>query len=144
MKIKVAAQTLSISVKKALRYLKETNHSLNFQKSEPIETFLININGSLDILNSRKSLVKNLKCGLQNWNKENIFCELMRYSRVFKSLKESPGGQHMYLIRRKMGFIGMIFSHNSLMSIFEDHVSSNEQILKYVLAFSIQTFSRPS
>jgi len=41
----------------------------------------------------------------------------------------------MYLTGRKMGFIGMIISLNSLKSIFEDHDSSSEPILKYVLAY---------
>lgn len=39
----------------------------------------------------------------------------------------------MYSTGRKMGFVGMIISLNSIISIFEDHVISNEQI-----------FSRPS
>jgi len=135
MKVKVAAQTLSLSVAKALSYLRETNHPLNFQKSEPTETFLININDAFDILNSRNLLAKNLKCGLQNWNKENIFSRIYEIVEYLKSLKESPEGQHMYLTGRNMSFIGMIISLNSLKSIFEDHVSSSEQILKYVLAY---------
>jgi len=40
----------------------------------------------------------------------------------------------MYSTGRKMGFIGMIISLNSLKSIFEEHVSIIEPILKYVLA----------
>lgn len=134
MKVKVAAQTLSLSVAKALKYLRETNHPLNFKNSEPTETFLTNINDAFDILNSRNLLAKHYKCGLQYWNKEKIFLRIDEIVEYLKNLKESQGGLPMYSTGRKMGFIGMIISLNSLKSIFEEHVSSSEPILKYVLA----------
>lgn len=96
---------------------------------------MININDAFDILNSRNILAKNLKCGIQNWNKENIFSRIDEIVEYLKGLKESPEGQHIHLTGRKMGFIWMIISLNSLKSIFENHVSSSEQILKYVFAY---------
>jgi len=92
MKVKVAAQTLSLSVAKALKYLRETNHPLNFKYSEPTETFLTNINDAFDILNSRNLLAKHYKCGLQYWNKEKIFLRIDEIVEYLKILKESQGG----------------------------------------------------
>ena len=101
MKMKVAAQTLSLSVAKAIRYLRQTNCPLNFKNSERIETFLSNINDAFDILNSRNLLAKNFKC--LNWNKEKIFLQIDQIVIYLKSLKELPDGQFIYC-RKKNGF----------------------------------------
>lgn len=133
MKVKVAAQTLSLSVAKALKYLRQKS-TLDIN-SEPTETFVTNINDAFDILNSRNLLAKKFKCGIQNWNKEKIFLRIDQIIEYLKSLKELPNGQYMYTSRRKMGFLGMVISLNSLKSIYEENVCSNEPILKYVLAY---------
>ena len=41
----------------------------------------------------------------------------------------------MHTAGRKMGFLGMIISLNSLKSIYEENVFNNEPILKYILAY---------
>lgn len=78
---------LSLSVAKSRKYWRETNHHLNFKNSEPTETFLTTINDAFDILNSQNLLAKNLKCGLQNWNKENIFLRIDEIVEYLKGLK---------------------------------------------------------
>lgn len=133
MKVKIAAQTLSLSIAKAIKYLRETNDPLNLKNSEPTETFLTYINDAFDILNSRNLLAKNFKCGLQYWNKEKIFLRIDEIVEYLKNLKESPGELHMYSTGRKMSFIGMIIRPNSLKSVFEEHVSGSEPIFKYVV-----------
>ena len=137
MKVKLAAQTFSLSVAKALRYLRETNYA-NFNDCEPTERFIIFMNDAFDILNSRNLLAKGFKAGLQQYNKNIIFSKINEVIKYISSLTYGPNKELLHLSKNKTGFVGFIISLRSLVNIFNQHVDSKiNNNLKYLLAYKL-------
>lgn len=137
MKVKLAAQTFSLSVAKALQYLRETNYSPNFENSEATERFVIFMNDAFDILNSRNLLAKSFKAGLQQHNKDITFNKINEIIKYIISLKCGPCKEPLHLSKRKTGFLGFIVSLRSLMHIYNQYVDNPIGKLKYLLSYKL-------
>ncbi|XP_076294565.1 uncharacterized protein LOC143215848 [Lasioglossum baleicum] len=98
MKMKLAPQTFSPSVAKALQYLRGTNHNQKFTDTEPTERFIIFINDAFDILNSRNSLAKGSKLVyIQQYNKTSVFNRINQVIKYITSLTYGPNREPLHL-----------------------------------------------
>ena len=133
MKVSIAAQTLSHSVSAAITFLRNLELP-QFKDSKATSDFILLINDSFDILNSKSKFGKNYKKPISLENILDVEAYLMNGMETLKSLKDVSG---VPLIKgpRKMFVIGFCISSMSILkiskSLLERPVSPYEYVLTY-------------
>lgn len=143
MKVKLAAQTLSESVAKALTYSSEQNFS-NFQNTNATSEFCKKINDIFDVLNTRNFLGKTqfkrplylnnelfLKSFISSFIEYLSSLQTKVYNKVSKSYNLIP----IINSGRKTGFNGLIVCLRSLDELFYDVLKSNK--LEFILTYKV-------
>lgn len=139
MKVKLAAQTLSLSVAKGLQYLRKNEiYSEEFEGSEATQRFATLINDVFDILNSRNLLGKWFKAGLQAKNRGIIAKKIEEAIKYINGLKTARKGQPLYTTLNKTGFIGLVLGLRSFLGIFDHYSIKNcEGGLRFLLGYKV-------
>lgn len=138
MRVKIAAQTLSTSVGNALKYMRQsTEYSTQFFGSKATEEFIFLFNNLFDILNTRNLFGKRYSQPLQRSTEEMVFSELVRAKNYILNLKDSRG-KLICDSGRKVGFIGFLVCIESLISLYDEYILSQEnQLLRFVLTYKL-------
>lgn len=137
MKVKLAAQIMSRSSAVALKYLRLSNYSKDFESTAATETFCLAFNNLFDILNSRNKYGKGFKQGLQKSNEQFVLSELVRMKNYILSLKtaKSPGGSFIVDTNCKTGFLGFLICIESVILIYSEYVLTKK--LDYILCYKM-------
>jgi hypothetical protein len=137
MNVKLAAQTLSRSVGKALRYLRESKeYGEQFKGSEATEEFIYNINDGFDILNSKNKYGKGFKAGLNPTNKNKNFQRMDFIIDYLKGIKDNKNKKLMTKSQNKTGFLGFISTLISAQNLYTRLVEE-ECKLDYLLTYKL-------
>jgi len=143
MKVKLAAQTLSESVAKALTYCSEQNFS-NFQNTNATSEFCKKINDIFDILNTRNFLGKtqfkrplylNNELFLKSFISSSIEYLSSLQTKVYNKVSKSHNFIPIINSGRKTGFNGLIVCLRSLGELFDDVLKSNK--LEFILTYKV-------
>lgn len=120
MNVRLAAETLSFSVARAMEILQENSDPLFLNSSGTIN-FIKNFNKAFDIFNSKHSDSKNLfKRGLNEQNAQKIF-EFLRYFVTYlKSL--ILDGKEILKTARNTGFLGFLINTSTLYYLYTEFV----------------------
>lgn len=137
MKVKLAAQTMSHSSAAALKYLRLSNYSEDFESTAATETFCLAFNNLFDILNSRNKYGKHFKQGLQKSNEQLVLSELVRIKNYILSLKieKSLSGKFVVDTNCKTGFLGFLICIESIILIYSEYVLTKK--LDYILCYKM-------
>jgi hypothetical protein len=137
MKVKLATQTLSLSVAKAIAFLRLLDLD-QFSDSEPTEFFITLFNNLFDIFNSKSAFSKDYKSPI---NSQNLH-EKIRYLLVVKGHIMSmvtATGQNIYLCRKSFAFVGFVFNIHSIINMSLELLGPghNETPVKYILTYKL-------
>ena len=115
MKVSVAAQTLSQSVSDAITFLRNLKMK-QFKDSKATNDFLLLMNDTFDILNSKSKFGKHKKKPITNENICDIECFLSNAIDILKSLKDGNGvsivkGPPQNVCFRLLHFCNFNFEH---------------------------------
>lgn len=137
MKVKLAVQIFSNSVGIALQHCEVDLKLKEFVGVEPTSTFCILMDKMFDVLNTRNNLSKNpFKKGLTKFNFSfisNFFDKCISYI----SNLRTKDNVNILQSRRKIGFLGMIVTMNSIRGIVENYICSKiyfDYLLTYKLS----------
>jgi len=143
MKVKLAAQTLSESVAKALTYSSEQNFS-NFQNTNATSEFCKKINDIFDVLNTRNFLGKTqfkrplylnnelfLKSFISSFIEYLSSLQTKVYNKVSKSYNLIP----IINSGRKTGFNGLIVCLKSIIVLFNNVIKTDH--MDFILSYKI-------
>lgn len=120
MNVRLAAETLSFSVARAMEILQENSDPLFLNSSGTIN-FIKNFNKAFDIFNSKHSDSRNIfKRGLNEQNAQKIF-EFLRYFVTYlKSL--ILDGKKILETARNTGFLGFLINTSTLYYLYTEFV----------------------
>ena len=133
MKVKLAVQLLSNSVASALKLCKKLN-CRDFQNVDATVEFLEIINCLFDIFNSKIISAKGFKSPTSSKNWHCIKPFLLRAKDYLLSLK-TTSDTPLYASRRKTAVIGLVNNINSLIWLYEKHVSNPVSDISYLLMY---------
>ena len=134
MNVKLAAQTLSSSVADALDFLRDDLRNPDFACCEGTVFFIRAVNMAFDIVNSRSPRVSGFKAPLRKSSMNMSETALVRTANMLLGAK-SLKGQKMIYSRRKPGFIGMVVSIKSVISIAKGMFSRPINPPSYILTY---------
>ena len=134
MNVKIAAQTLSESVAVALTQLSEDS-VVGFENCGPTIEFIMMVNNTFDVLNSRSLHSWGYKKPLSPQTKNNIYEHIERATNYFSKLKIEPNGNSILLTQQKTGPLGLVVTMSSVKHLYCNHVESN--IMKFILTYKL-------
>lgn len=130
MKVKLAAQTFSLSVSSAFKFLEKMLPE--FSDVAATAEFCEVINNCFDLLNSCHPLASYSKSPIRKTNKESV-CNLISFTITY--LKQICDGNYNPVLRgrRRTAIMGFILDLMSVKSIAEEYVWQEDSELKYLL-----------
>ena len=132
--VNLVAQTFSASVADAIDYCKDKLKLPQFHGSEATVKFIQTYDHLFDILNSCNPCVKGFKAALHASNKHNWDPFLEDAYEYIVGLKNA-GGELIYEMRRKTGFVGFLFAISSIKSIFHELFERKDAPITYILTY---------
>lgn len=135
MKVRLAVQLLSASVADALAYCEEQLHLSQFKGCQATIKFINIINNCFDILNSRSLVSPGYKKSLCKKNIDNTKTFIENAIKYFTELKFIDG-ELLINSKRKTGFVGLIVSLKSALSLYDSLVVDRGQ-LQYLPLYKI-------
>ena len=135
MKVKIAAQTLSSSVAKAMLFCLNDLKLPQFEGCEATAKFISMIDRLFDFLNSRNPIAHGYKAPLSEKNEtfwKPFVIEAQQYLLGLRLLDWQP----VRLSQRKTGVVGFILSSSSATFLYERLVKE-EKLLKYLLTYKM-------
>lgn len=124
MNVRIAAQTLSLSVAKSMELLVR-NRNASFANAVGTIIFTKNFNKGFDIFNAKHSNSNNIfKQGLNLKTAEKIFEFLDYFAEYIKSIKYQ--GQYILNTQRKTGFLGFLMNREALKYFYDEFVSQSK------------------
>lgn len=137
MKLKLAAQVISVRVAAAIENCNKEINLLKFKDSEGTIAFLRIFDKLFDALNSRNPFGKSSKAPMKVTNRErwmSLFCEAEDYITGLKDEHGVPMYKHN---RKKTAFLGFLVIIHSVKNIFQNYVACAEAPLKYLLTYKL-------
>lgn len=116
MKVRLAAQVMSLSVATALAECRELGLA-GFINLKPTEKFLTHINDIFDVLNSRSMYQKGWKKPLSERNINNVERMFQEVTNYLLSLKEPATKRQVVQTNRKTGFLSFIICMQSMIAL---------------------------
>lgn len=124
MNVKLAAQTLSLSVAKSMEFLHRSGDQ-SYSNAVGTIIFIKNFNKVFDIFNSKHIDSNNLfKTGLNQNNSKDIFKFLNYFSNYLKKLKF--GSNNILETSRKTGFLGFIINTETLRHFYSELIETKK------------------
>ena len=119
--VNLAVQTLSASVANAIKFLRDSNNP-DFIGSECTEEFIRLMDRAFDMLNTRNIVTKGFKQALNQSNMVFYISFLNMIGPYLCSITDNNG--HLIISsKRKTGFLGIIVSMMSVVSIGQKHIT---------------------
>lgn len=131
MNVKIAAQTLSLSVASALLYLKEANYMNVFKDVAATSLFCKTFNDIFDVLNTKNKFSSKKDIILTKNNFIELKAKTENYNNYIENLT-IPGGQKIIKSNRKTGFLGFIINLKNMFCLFQD--INTEYLLTFKLS----------
>ena len=120
-KVKFATQLFSQSTANGLKYMREVIKHPKFEGSKATEEFLVMVNDTFDVLNSRGKHVNKLKCSLSKYNKNLAFHCFNKAEKFLCELK-TENGDLVINTRKRIGFVSLMFNILAVKKIFDTFV----------------------
>ena len=136
MKVKLAAQTLSQSVADALDFCENKLKLKEFQGCGPTINFIQFIDKSFDLLNSRSFIGKNYKAPISSSNLED-YANFVNFVCQYLSSLTDSAGKLICKTNCKTGFIGFMFSLQSVIQLRRYLILSSESQFKFLLTHKL-------
>ena len=130
MKVKLAAQTLSLSVANALEYMKTVDK--RFENCDATIKFIKMFNGLFDLLNSKSRFGKNLKCPISPETKDTCFQYFSAADTYIAGLKNRYGVKVLESANRT-GFFGFSIALQNFKKIYNKYCLNGP--LDYILTY---------
>lgn len=128
MKVKLAVQTLSLSVAKALSFLEHDLKNKTFQGAGPTVEFITIINNCFDVFNSRNLLSKGFQKPLSKDNFFQMFETLNHAAGYIRGLKITVNGNSILSTKSHTGFLGFLIAIQNIQELFEELVMEKNYI----------------
>lgn len=125
MKVKLAVQTISLSVAKSLSFLENDLQHKDFQGAGPTIEFITIINNLFDVFNSRNLLGKLYQKPITRENFADIFKFLNEAKTYIRGIKISPNGNSILSTKSHTGFLGFLIAIENIQSLFQNLVMEN-------------------
>ncbi|XP_065642839.1 uncharacterized protein LOC136074451 [Hydra vulgaris] len=132
MKVKLAAQTLSQSVADALDFCANKLKLKEFQDCGPTINFIQLIDRSFDLLNSQNFIGKNYKAPISLSNLEHCTNFVNMVCQYLSTLTDIADNL-IYKTNQKTGFIGFMFSLQSVIQLSRYLILTPESQFKFLL-----------
>lgn len=136
MKTKLATQLFSESVAEAILFCKEHLQLKTFADCDATVKFILMMNNIFDILNSRSVEASKYKKAMCNKNILEIKTFYNNFVDFVKGLKLIDGTPILQS-QRKTGFLGLIISLKSAISLFQKYVGINELSLTFIPLYKL-------
>jgi hypothetical protein len=131
--MKLAAQTFSNSVAKALQFMKDDIKDSRFQGAGPAIEFIQIINNLFDLLNSRNPFGRGFKTPLRQAN-EAYWLPCLQNGIIYLWPLKNTNGIPLHKTQNKTPIVGFIVSALSVIAIYKEYVIKT-QLLKYILTY---------
>lgn len=125
MKVKLAVQTLSLSVAKSLSFLENDLHHKDFEGAGPTIEFITIINNLFDVFNSRNLLSKRYQKPITRENFSEIFEYLNEAKIYIKGIKTTKNGNSILTTKSHTGFLGFLIAIENIQSLFQNLILEN-------------------
>lgn len=135
MKVKLATQTLSNSVAKAIELLRKLGYE-SFSNSQPTESFITLFNDLFDIFNSRSAFGRDFKSPIKSENLNEKIKFLNDAKNRILSMKTNTG-QNIYSCKKSFAFTGFAYNINSFINISLEFLGPDrvESPVQYILSY---------
>lgn len=135
MNVKLAAQLLSESVAKSLRFCLDEEIA-EFKGCAATIEFIMIFNTLFDIMNTRHLNAGSYKCPMQHKNAKDIKDFLVSAESYIRSLV-FPDGQLVIRSNRKTGFLGFLFCIRSLQYLYDTLIASPKPSLRFLMTYKL-------
>lgn len=134
MNVRMAVETLSLSVANAMEYLCELGYA-EFQGSGPTVEYIRYMNNIFDILNSKKSDAVGYKRPLCKATKDEYFSYFEKAIQFISGLKLEPNGKSILKTDSKTAFFGFIQNMKNMKNIYNEYIESD--VMESLFTFSL-------
>ena len=136
MKVKLAAQTLSLSVADALNFLENDVRHADFQNCSSTIEFIRNIDRLFDFLNSRHKLMRGFKQPINLSNFEYFKSNIVEIADYLLNLQDLTG-QRLIYHRRKTFILGFVATAKSVLSLAAELLNREVMPYNYFLTYKV-------
>ena len=136
MNVRLAAQTFSESVAKAIDFLRNEVAINEFEGSEATTEFINRMNTIFDLLNSRNPYGQGTKAPVSHVNLDTWLQSCQDIANYIFSLKDEKGN-YLRTGQRKTAIWGFKFSIESIQSIVKELLNRSYKPYKHVLTYKL-------
>lgn len=134
MNVRMAVETLSLSVANAMEYLRDVGYE-EFQGCDATVEYIKYMNNVFDTMNSKKSNARHFKRPVSNETKDEYFEFFEKAIKYISQLKIEAGGVSILETNSKMAYFGFIQNMKNIKNIYEEYISTG--VLTSLSTFSL-------
>lgn len=134
MNVRLAVETLSLSVANAMEYLRDLGYE-EFQGCDATVEYIRHMNNIFDILNSKHSNALNFKRPISKQTKNEYFKYFDEAILYISNLKLEPNSASILETNSKMAYFGFIQNMKNIKNVYEEYIETG--IIESLCTFTL-------